>query len=1644
MLSTRRVLLVAVALALLAVLQPAAWALKQLARPVILPAQPVPNPALNAGKPGVFTDGITYDTRPEFKRYINAAQDCIRDKDWDKAAKALQEILDNKKDFSVEVTHLDPKTKQESTRRVSVRFEANRLIGEMPADGLDTYQRLYGGQARERLDEAKRLSDPAILAEVAQRYMHTAAGAEANDLLATYRLDRGDFFGAAESFKRLLEMARKREKPVEVSPLTLFKAALAFRRAGDEKAADKTWQLLADKIRKTGLKVGDDTVSLTKLEDMYKAVDVRLIVNLKDWPMVGGSLLRSAQADGSAPLLEPKWKHSIIRDAEENNDHNETRDWVNAAVQAQEKFNVPVVPGFHAVAASGKLVYRTYHGVAAVYIRDGESGGEKHLAGEVAWKSSLLKGGLSTLLGETNFRQVLNDWQAKYRQSFQNLIIENTLVGTLATDRGKVYLVDDLAVPPHPLWLQQFAWNGGQANYPAEMKQLVEQNSLQAYDLESGKLLWDLPNPANPGDLAESHFLGAPVSVGGKLYVLNEKKSELRLLCLEPREVDPAAHRWEVKVVRAQVLCGVKEPLTRDIVRRSHAVMMAYGEGILVVPTNAGAVLGVDLLTQSLIWSYPYREGVQPQMPAVNQFGRPWGGARMTLSNPSSGFKLTPPVIQNGKVVFAAPDGDSIHCVDLREGTRLWHVKRGDDVYLGGVYDGKVLLVGKGGCRALNLETGKQLWAMETGTPTGLGVASRDIYYLPVKNKDKQGEICTIDLKRGVVKAHNTPRYSKSDAKPPLPGNLLFHEGSMLSESVDLVAAYPQLDVKIREINVALAKTPNDPYWLAERGEYRLADGKVKEAVADLRQALANKPGKEILERTRGKLYEAFTELFQNDFNFAVDQYLDEYKEMCKADDATETGRRQARFLYLIGRGRENQGKLVEAYQAYAEFAALPLNKGKVNDIDDPYLKASPEVWVRGRIAAMIKNADPARRKPLEDKIAQEWQAIQSKNDLDALRNFVQRFDVAFKVGREARLHLAESLMERNDRALFAEAEMVLKQLQVAGLRDDPTTLARAIDALARLEIRKGTTESMKDAARYYRTLGTDFATVVVRDGQTGADLFSELATDKRFLPYLDVKDLLRITGKMNARKVDPNTLRRDNSWFQLQNAFTFEPEGDVLPFVRRHRLMFSLNSRQLMWVDAVTNNMVKWPENGSLPELTNNQYFQYLFSYNQTNNLPNGRFRFYQVRGHVAAVQIGPLVYGLDLAGHKVLWHRNLLENAPVNVNFNIQADPRDGTLQMVTYDPFTSQPYTRKIGQLGNLEGSYVCIQTQKGLVALDPLKGTELWTKTDVPARTQIFGDDQYIYLVEVRDGTVVGNARCLRASDGVKVEVPDFATAYQGRLRILGRNLLVSETVKGEMVLRLYDVRAGKDLWKKTFDAKAIPLHSLDRDLTGAVASDGTITVVDLRTGKETLRAKVDPADLKDVKEVLLLDDGTQFYVALNKPVDAATISGGVLYSNFANGTRGAQVNGMFYAFDRAGQLRWNYDVPNQMVVLDQFANMPMVLFTVRYNVMNRGGGFQRWQAATRSIDKRTGKLLYDPGPEDNAQGYQYYALNLNVKTGTIDLVGSQTAVQHYVDDNRRPRDKGNLNQPRPQPQRLQPQPLPRRQGAIRGGIRPLTK
>src|SRR5262249_22024667 len=145
------------------------------------------------------------------------------------------------------------------------------------------------------------------------------------DLLGTYHLDRGRYLVAALCFERLLgpELAggaAERDPAVlsprrraGTAPLTLFKAAFAFRRAGDHGRAEQVLKLLGAPAARDGLRLADQPVSLNQARRELDRGTATEAAQTYAWEMFRGGPDRNALARGSAPYLQERlWQRSLI------------------------------------------------------------------------------------------------------------------------------------------------------------------------------------------------------------------------------------------------------------------------------------------------------------------------------------------------------------------------------------------------------------------------------------------------------------------------------------------------------------------------------------------------------------------------------------------------------------------------------------------------------------------------------------------------------------------------------------------------------------------------------------------------------------------------------------------------------------------------------------------------------------------------------------------------------------------------------------------------------------------------------------------------------------------------------------------------------------------------------------------------------------------------------------------------------------------------------------------------------------------------------------------------------------------------------------------------------------------------------------
>jgi hypothetical protein len=231
------------------------------------------------------------------------------------------------------------------------------------------------------------------------------------------------------------------------------------------------------------------------------------------------------------------------------------------------------------------------------------------------------------------------------------------------------------------------------------------------------------------------------------------------------------------------------------------------------------------------------------------------------------------------------------------------------------------------------------------------------------------------------------------------------------------------------------------------------------------------------------------------------------------------------------------------------------------------------------------------------------------------------------------------------------------------------------------------------------------------------------------------------------------------------------------------------------------------------------------------------------------------------------------------------------------------------------------------------------------------------------------------------------------------------------------LRLYDVQSGKDIWKKSIDAEAVALNSLVDEWAGFIDSKGKLSVFEVSDGKEVLTGEVDATTLKSATDVHLLRDASQIFVAFNNALDQnANQKDRRQVYDYNVLLRSVRVNGPLYAFDRAtSKERWRRDLPPHAMIVDQFEDLPLILFAsmqmiwVQLPGANAQPPVQQNKNCVMAIDRRDGRDGrggQSGGGKDEVykdestarSGLQYYLLRADPRQSFVELFGQNYKIQ----------------------------------------------
>jgi len=931
------------------------------------PAAPVPAAPPQPPGDGAGVDGATdlFVTDRTAARRLRLAEERISREDFNTAVELLQGVLDAAEDVAAPA---------EGGTFQSVKRYALDLLGRLPADGRRVYELKYGVSAKSQLDEALRDGDWWVVEEVARRYFHSDAGGEATYRLAARAQDQGEPLQAALLFDRLAAT----DAAGRYEPRLSLRAAAAWQAAGIPDAAKAA---VGRSIARGGKApvlggravagAGDPAGLLDSL-----AAGAGVAPAGDAWPMLGGDFARTAEAERATLAGGPVWSHPFAEATEWDDDREAVRASLLAetlrALEAESGRTGDLTqPAFHPVTVGGVAVVRTLRNLRAVDLATGRFAWQTERPHDVFFDRATVQAGPDDYSDAGALREEYvsqNAWR-------------NLTAGAIATDGRYVYGVEGVGRAA-----KAFSPRGGLA-FDSEVG-LDVYNSLFAYDAgREGAVAWIESGAPAGGGKSGRFFLGPPLPLGGRLHCLVEEYGEILLVVL-----DPDAAAGGERVVWSQTLVAAERDLAVDTLRRISGLSPAFGDGVLVCPTGAGAAVGIDLGGRHLLWGYQYpRNVVFPSMQRQN----PLGNAIIEPIEPDDArdrWLDAVPRIADGAVLLTPRDSDELHCLEVADGRLRWKVARGDMLFVAAVHDGKVAVVGRRNVTAFDLATGEPAWRVATAEPAGRGVHSGDFYHLPLST----GEIVTIRLSTGKALA-----TSPAGDGVRL-GNLIAAGGRLISQSTDSVVGF-----RLESELLAALRGKEDPATLGLRGEDRLHRGETEAGLADLRAAVAGAD----LPRARRLLAGVLLDGLKTDFA-AYRRYAGDLDRL--ADDP----RQRAQYLRRYGDGLREAGEPRAALEAYLRLLDDGV-EGARPELVAPGVIALSDRVIAARVGELYEAAGSADRSAMDEALSARVEALAGSPGAEGLMRFAALFRAA--PAADEALRLAAGRLEVSKEGLWAE-----------------------------------------------------------------------------------------------------------------------------------------------------------------------------------------------------------------------------------------------------------------------------------------------------------------------------------------------------------------------------------------------------------------------------------------------------------------------------------------------------------------------------------------------------------------------------------------------------------------------------------------------
>ncbi|QEG21916.1 outer membrane protein assembly factor BamB family protein [Mariniblastus fucicola] len=787
----------------------------------------------------------------------------------DEAVEILGEVL---ADESVE-DFLIPRGSQSFS---SLRSRTEQILGSIDARFLEPYQIRYGIRARKLLERGVAENDLSLLKKASNQFFFTDSGAEAAMLLGHLELSNGQPSAAQSWFAKIV---RFRSTAAKHDPEASILLATCQMLSNNRDAAEETLVSLKQRMPNSTIQLMGENYTLFNRNPEAIPWLTRLIGDsplasnrtLSRWLMFQGNPARTGKVGTGMPLMAPRWEHATASSIALK---ERSTEYLKELVQEK---TVPA-PAVQPLVVGDTIVFRD---VDHMYGVDFESGLRKW-----AWPPRFA-------WNDTPSEKVSVAAALKMNQR----LVMDSIYGRASSDGRLIFFV------PQPGSSSQYDHDNVFANADdSAPEDLRTHNELVAIDSEnSGMLRWRVGGPKGFDEpkLAKAFFMGEPLPLEGVLYCCCVLDNAVQLVALDSKT---GKLRWIQAIAAFD-----HESFDANHNRRLAGVSPSYANGKIVCLTGTGAVVALEVSTRTLLWGYEYRlprntRIISDSNNYPNMLNDAWRDSQVTIAN---GMVYLTPVLSRELI-----------CLDLDNGEGVWYeedgflprkVERESSLYLAGINQGQLILVGSRNVRAIDSFSGVETWRLPLAAddlPSGRGYIGVDSLFLPTTSR----KILRIDLADGKI--------AESVGTGRILGNLSRVQGDVVSHGVDHVASYPEFGASREAIDRLPVATLNEQQQFA-KSQILIQQGELESGL-DLLISLAEQNS----DPKYSSLLDACANNFQMDSPSLSLRALDALKRLYPRFDVDELER--MRLLSKLRTGEFAESIDLGLTQIEGSFARIP------------------------------------------------------------------------------------------------------------------------------------------------------------------------------------------------------------------------------------------------------------------------------------------------------------------------------------------------------------------------------------------------------------------------------------------------------------------------------------------------------------------------------------------------------------------------------------------------------------------------------------------------------------------------------------------------------------------------------------------------